>query len=265
MARIRYLKPTFFSDEDIGDLSIEARLFFMGLWCHADRAGRLEFKPRTLKVLIMPYDDIDASKLVDELHPKFAAKYNVGDKNYIQIVNFSKHQKPHKSERISEIPEMPKQETGKNRAKTEQAGFSTAGMGIGIGTGNGELERERELEKQPLAQPSKKVAQRENPQEFVEWWEAYPSKVGRLAALKVWKKQVQGKVELSKMLSILEKQKTSKKWTKDDSEFIPNPATYLNQGRWDDEVSGGGPVIGGADIIGSIPGMDLEKKYGGHK
>ena len=40
MARIRYLKPDFFKDEDIKELSFEARLFYQGLWVQADREGR---------------------------------------------------------------------------------------------------------------------------------------------------------------------------------------------------------------------------------
>ena len=122
------------------------------------------------------------------------------------------------------------------------------------GEGEGEGDKKEKEKKQPLAQPSTKATQREDPQEFVEWWEAYPSKVGRLAAVKIWKKQVQGKVELSKMLSILEKQKASDQWQKEGGQFIPNPATYLNQGRWDDEVSNAksgnsGRIVGGAEPI----------------
>ena len=40
MPRIRYLKPEFFTDEDIGYLTVKARLGYSGLWCHADREGR---------------------------------------------------------------------------------------------------------------------------------------------------------------------------------------------------------------------------------
>lgn len=96
---------------------------------------------------------------------------------------------------------------------------------------------------------------------FLEWWESYPKKVGRGAVVKIWDKQVRGKVELSKMLLILEKQKASDQWQKEGGQFIPNPTTYLNQGRWDDEVES--PNIGGSNIIGSRPGEDLKKKYGG--
>ena len=64
MARIRYLKPDFFKDEDIKELSFETRLFYQGLWVQADRDGRGEDRPERLKIEIMPYDEIDAEKII---------------------------------------------------------------------------------------------------------------------------------------------------------------------------------------------------------
>jgi len=49
MARIRSLKPDFFKDEDLAVLPFEARLLFEGLWCYADKEGRLEDRPKYLK------------------------------------------------------------------------------------------------------------------------------------------------------------------------------------------------------------------------
>ena len=49
MARIRTIKPEFFTDEDLGELSPAVRLLFIGMWTEADKAGRLKDKPKTLK------------------------------------------------------------------------------------------------------------------------------------------------------------------------------------------------------------------------
>lgn len=106
MARIRYLKPDFFFDEDLSELSFEVRIGFQGLWCHADKAGRLEDSPKKLKALIFPYDKIDMIKILDTLTKKpFILKYSVNGKNYIQIINWEKHQKPHHTEKDSNMPE----------------------------------------------------------------------------------------------------------------------------------------------------------------
>ena len=71
---------------------------------------------------------------------------------------------------------------------------------------------------------------------FEKFWEAYPNKVGKQAALKAFEKARKTGVKLETLIEAVEKQKESKKWKKNNGEFIPNPATWLNQGRWDDEL-----------------------------
>jgi hypothetical protein len=70
---------------------------------------------------------------------------------------------------------------------------------------------------------------------FDSFWNSYPKKVGRKAALNAWKK-ARGKPKTEIILEAVEAQKRSIGWTKDDGQYIPNPATWINQGRWDDEI-----------------------------
>jgi hypothetical protein len=67
---------------------------------------------------------------------------------------------------------------------------------------------------------------------FEQFWQTYPKKVGREAARKSW---IKSKLNVDDVLKALEWQKKSDQWQKSDGQFIPNPATYLNQGRWQDE------------------------------
>lgn len=67
MARIRTIKPDFFTSEDIMALSPLARLLYIGTWLEADREGRLHWKPSTLKVRYLPSDDCDVKALCEEL------------------------------------------------------------------------------------------------------------------------------------------------------------------------------------------------------
>lgn len=104
MSRIRSIKPSFFKDEDLGDLPILARYVFSGLWCQADREGRLEDRPKLLKIEIVPWDDIDMDATLELLAPRFITRYTVNDKKYIQINNFAKHQVIPNREPSSLIP-----------------------------------------------------------------------------------------------------------------------------------------------------------------
>lgn len=67
MSRSRYLKPTFFTNERVGELTPLERLAWQGLWCQADREGRLKDSPKRLKVEILPYDDCDFEALLEGL------------------------------------------------------------------------------------------------------------------------------------------------------------------------------------------------------
>lgn len=76
------------------------------------------------------------------------------------------------------------------------------------------------------------------PDGFTAFWFAYPRKTGKGNARKVWKKLKPSKALQQKILTALEQQKKSQQWTKDNGKFIPLPATWLNQERWDDEPDG---------------------------
>jgi hypothetical protein len=107
MARIRTVKPDFFLDSDLCELSPLHRLFFQGLWCHADRDGRLEDKPRELKVRILPYDSCEPETMLADLAARgFIVRYAVGGQSLIQIVSFLKHQHPHFKEPPSVLPSI---------------------------------------------------------------------------------------------------------------------------------------------------------------
>ena len=70
---------------------------------------------------------------------------------------------------------------------------------------------------------------------FAKFWEAFPKKVGKDAARKAWDRIKQPTATLKSILEALAWQNTSEQWTKEGGRFIPNPATYLNQGRWNDQ------------------------------
>jgi hypothetical protein len=105
MARSRNIKPGFFRNEDLADCHPLARLLFIGLWCIADREGRLEDRPKRIKADCLPYDDADADALLAELAAKgFIVRYMVDGTNYIAIPTFTRHQNPHVKEPPSVIP-----------------------------------------------------------------------------------------------------------------------------------------------------------------
>ena len=70
---------------------------------------------------------------------------------------------------------------------------------------------------------------------FAEFWKAYPKKVGKASCQKAWLKLKPTAELFAHIMSALADQKESEQWKREGGRFIPNPLTWLNQGRWDDE------------------------------
>jgi len=94
MARIRTVKPEFWTDEKVVECSIPARLLFIGLFNFANDLGCLERSPKRIKMQIFPADSIDCEPLICELITHgLLTEYSVNGSDYLCIKGFSKHQK----------------------------------------------------------------------------------------------------------------------------------------------------------------------------
>ena len=71
---------------------------------------------------------------------------------------------------------------------------------------------------------------------FNQFWTAYPKHIAKQSAVKAFEKLKPDEKLLEAMLKAIEMQKESKQWEKDGGAFIPYPATWLNQHRWEDEL-----------------------------
>lgn len=93
-----------------------------------------------------------------------------------------------------------------------------------------------------------------SPDGFDAFWSAYPKKVGKGAAEKAFAKaKING--HLPDVLQAVERQKASEQWKKDGGQFIPNPATWINQKRWDDVLDVAEVQAGTFSTTANIPGL----------
>lgn len=128
MARARNIKPSFFINEDLVELSFETRLLFIGLWTLADREGYLEDKPKKIKMALFPADDVNVDQMLNELQDqKFLIRYLANNRKCIFLPKFTKHQNPHHKESVNDVPRYnPVQDLGKPEAKLGQAQVQNA-------------------------------------------------------------------------------------------------------------------------------------------
>ena len=222
MARARNLKPGFFKNEDLAECSPLARILFAGLWCLADRAGRLEDRPKRIRAEVLPYDDGSVDYMLNELHRRgFIQRYQVGDERFIQVLNFAKHQNPHCREPESTIPAPDAHNTSTVPAPDEHR----------TGPADSLLLIPDSLNLIPEKTSCSPLASDVLGNGFAEFWKAFPKKVAKGAAEKAWKKL---KPDLLTVQQSIERDRASEQWQKDGGKFIPYPATWLNQRRWED-------------------------------
>lgn len=96
-----------------------------------------------------------------------------------------------------------------------------------------EVKKERKKEETHAATPG--VALQEPKDTFLIFWDAYPRKVSKLKAMQIWKKIKPTEDTAQSIMEGLERAKRSSQWIKDGGQFVPHPATWLNQERWNDE------------------------------
>ena len=70
---------------------------------------------------------------------------------------------------------------------------------------------------------------------FEKFWKAYPRHEAKQRAIPALERALK-RTDIDTILNAIEKQKNSEKWLKDNGQFIPHPAKWLNGGCWEDEV-----------------------------
>ena len=257
MARARNIKPAFFENELLGELPPLDRLAFIAMWTIADFKGCFEYRPKRLKLKLLPYDDCDIEQIVGRLEVSgFLKRYSIAENDFIKIINFSVHQNPHIKEKSagSKIPDidlsissgLDPNKNGTNHAdslnlipdslnlipdslkRNNYNGFDCVSVeelniphfDMSLVTDISNLEGVGNIEDIF-----------EN-QQFERFWTNYPNKTSKEKTRKTW---MECKPNLFDILKALEWQKKSNKWFVEGGRFIPSPTNYLLEARWEDE------------------------------
>jgi hypothetical protein len=222
MPRIRSLKPDFFLDEDLAELPLWVRVIYEGLWCHADKEGRLEDRPQKLKAVIYPYDKYDVEdglkrlslpKIHSPKHKPFIIRYEIKGERYIQILAWNNHQSPHHTERDSDIPAY----TGEIPVKDTLDKGSVGDV----------------HEQGPM-----NLSHESYQKEFEGFWESYPEKKQKQDALKAFM-VLRRSVHLEEIARAFNGYMDflKAKRVKENFEQRPMyPATFLRNERWRDYI-----------------------------
>lgn len=250
--RARNIKPGFFKNEDLAELEPIDRLFFIGMWCAADREGRIIDRPKRIKMDILPCDNYDAEEAMNRLHQLgFIDRYEADGKRVIQIENFLKHQSPHGMEGDSQLPAKDGSYTVYERvggyARAAKKQFSAPDIEVKKQSENSKDEGKKQSDNcsetvgllSPYAldsldssikskAPSKSLALTR----FDEFWVLYPRKVEKAEAKKVWAKL---KLDTVADAVIAGAKRYAAEVSGKEPQYTKHATTWLNRRCWEDE------------------------------
>lgn len=237
MARIRTVKPDFWTSAQIMELSPMARLAFIGLWNFCDDAGIHPAQLKTLKARVFPVDALDIAPLMAELIDQgLLSTYEVEGREFWRVTGWH-HQKIDRPSYKHPLPDgtLPTRYEDVRRAFDEYSTRATPRKGR-------EVEVEGKGDKKTSSSSADdggkvRLSNKEADALFDEWWQGYPRKVAKTAARKVWDRLGVDAAMSARMVQAIERQRMTEQWQRDNGQFIPHPATWLNQRRWEDEVN----------------------------
>ncbi|WP_158610164.1 hypothetical protein [Micromonospora globbae] len=248
MARIRSIKPDFFTSETIAALPLSARLTFIGLWTHVDDNGVTVDNARLIVAAIWPLEEDPREALQrtqEDLQRLSEAgliqRYESDGRQLLFITAWDEHQKVSHPGKTRYPRPTPNALTSGNTKPPEvlpkSSGESTEILRPEQGAGSREQGSTRA--------PARRSAARnyDDDPRFVEFWNVYPLKKAKPAAFTAWRNAIKRGADPGHII-------TAAKSYRDDPrrkpDFTAHPATWLNQERYDDQPAVTPPVIGGS-------------------
>lgn len=239
MARMRSIKPEYWADRKAARmLSRDARLLYIGLWNFADEHSRMHGDARYVKGQVFPYDDDIDLDAIDRLLAELDAagrvvRYEVDGDPYLFLPKLGKHQRLEPGKVPSRLP----------APWSEPVADQGADLGADLGANESESRAdefapgadELSLSMWHVAGSREHVAGGRKPDGFAEFWELYPRKTAKGAAEKAWPKAVKRAGDPDRIVQGLRDLLPT--LSRSEPQFIPHPATWLNAGRWEDEIA----------------------------
>ena len=227
----RILKESICTSDSIDSLSWFEEVLFYRLIVNCDDYGRFDGRVSVIKNRLFPLKENITAQSVKKSIDKLAtvglvALYVFEGKPFLQLPTWEHHQIVRAKK--SKYPPVP------NDLNTFACNCNQMQTNVSVIQSNPiQSEYKSEYKSEPEHNAPARVDL--HAERFARFWSAYPKKVGKGAAEKAFQKIKPSESLLQKMLDAIAIQRTTDQWTKDKGRFIPNPSTWLNQSRWEDE------------------------------
>jgi len=246
----RIIREGFLDSEAVNSLNEASEVFYHRLMLAVDDAGRIDGRSEMLKSRLFPLKDrLRASDIDTRLHDcikqGLLMRYQWLNKPFIQLMKWqrcspctvSKYPWKDGSHRI-EYVKLDTRDGVKDFVKTSipepnvipSASLTDGIEGLPCQCTDTDTKTDTKTKTETLT-----CSELEN--RFEAFWEKYPRKTAKQEAQKAFLKVKPDEQLFNRMLNAVELHKLTRDWKKDNGQFIPYPATWLNQKRWEDDHS----------------------------
>ena len=238
----RILKESITTSENIDKLTAFQETVFYRLIVTCDDFGRADARPKLLASKLFPLKDIRPAQIEDALRGLTSAElvitYTVGGKPFLQMKTWDRHQQVRN--KVSKYP-SPEDADNCKQLIANDINCNQLQSNVPVIQSN-PIQSESLSESESNARGGAMASS--DAEAFNRFWSVYPKKVGKKDARRAFHKamnekgggQGSARPTADAMIEAVERQKRSEQWTKEGGRYIPNPATWLNQGRWEDEL-----------------------------
>lgn len=220
--------------EQVSNMPVEAQLLFTWAIPHADDVGFLPRSHKTLKAMVLPMMNLTPEEfdrlVVCIVEQELWKEVKYGSDKFYHMSKFREHQTLKKDRQPQTLLQM----TFHKDPKESWTALEDILEGLGIHLEDNGFQLDTEVKRSEV---KRRQYTEGAEKDFDAFWKEYPRKIAKPNAQRAFAKAL-GKSNLKAILAGLAKWKVSRQWTKDGGEFIPHPATWLNQERWNDEPQG---------------------------
>lgn len=226
----RIIKESICTSDTIDQMSWFVECFYVRLWTACDDYGRMDARPAILKSRLFPLKDRLSLKDIENALYKLAdigcvRLYECDSKPYLYLPAWEVHQQI----RAKKSKYPPPDETCNKMISDD------------IKCPRNPIQSESESILPTSRSKAGSGRKKDAPEGFDQFWSAYPRKDGKKKACEAFLKAA---TPLETLLTALERHKRLPQWNREGGQYIPYAATWLNQRRWEDEITTGGDAGG---------------------
>lgn len=219
----RIIKESVCTSDSIDKLSWFEEVLFYRLIVNCDDYGRFDARPSIIKSRLFPLKETLTTKTVSGAIKKLeiaglVTLYVFEGRPYLYLPTWDHHQSVRAKRSKFPAPE---------------SGLQASEINCMQMHADESICPSNPVQSESISESESNMRADAKNDDFDAFWAVYPRKVGKGDARKAFAKV---KAPVSVLIDAVNTQKQSQQWLKNDGQYIPNPATWLNQGRWEDEL-----------------------------